>query len=245
MKAQNFLRRNPLAFLLVPLALAAVTIGICLILINTVGKPYVSLISWVFVENKNTSEPQNLFDEANKLLEGQEPGEEPPETVSKADFTYPSRGDQFGQISVSGTTVNAPLFYGDDNPSLNRGAGVYVESLGAGIPGEGCTILIAGHNQTFFSDLQHVEPGAIVTIETNYGTYTYTVEKCEVHTDPWTDAYDFSRTDENLILYTCYPFSQMGSTPDRYFVYASYTSGPRMVEADAEDDAAATASPAA
>ena len=39
-------------------------------------------------------------------------------------------------------------------------------------------------------------------------------------------AYDFSREDENLILYTCYPFDAMGFTPDRFFVYARYISGP-------------------
>ena len=37
---------------------------------------------------------------------------------------------------------------------------------------------------------------------------------------------DFSREDENLILYTCYPFDAMGFTPDRFFVYARYISGP-------------------
>ena len=39
-------------------------------------------------------------------------------------------------------------------------------------------------------------------------------------------AYDFSRTDENIILYTCYPFGTIGFTRDRYFVYGEYRSGP-------------------
>ena len=43
-----------------------------------------------------------------------------------------------------------------------------------------------------------------------------------------TTTYDFTRTDENLILYTCYPFDALGFTPNRYFVYASYTSGPEL-----------------
>ena len=37
---------------------------------------------------------------------------------------------------------------------------------------------------------------------------------------------DFTRTDENLILYTCYPFDALGFTPNRFFVYAKYVSGP-------------------
>ena len=43
-------------------------------------------------------------------------------------------------------------------------------------------------------------------------------------------AYDFTRTDENLIMYTCYPFDALGFTPDRYFVYAKYVSGPVLVD---------------
>ena len=39
-------------------------------------------------------------------------------------------------------------------------------------------------------------------------------------------AYDFTRTDENLSLYTCYPFDALGFTPNRFFVYAKYVSGP-------------------
>ena len=70
--------------------------------------------------------------------------------------------------------------------------------------------------------------GDVVTIETHYGTYTYTVERCEVRDYQDTTTYDFTRTDENLILYTCYPFDALGFTPNRYFVYASYTSGPEL-----------------
>lgn len=52
----------------------------------------------------------------------------------------------------------------------------------------------------------------MVTIETHYGTYTYTVERCEVRDYQDTTTYDFTRTDENLILYTCYPFDALGFT---------------------------------
>ena len=95
-----------------------------------------------------------------------------------------------------------------------------------GIPGEGKTILLAGHNNTFFNDLQHTEIGATVTITTHYGVYTYEVTDMAVKDYQDETAYDFTRTDENLILYTCYPFDALGFTPNRYFVYAKYVSGP-------------------
>lgn len=95
-----------------------------------------------------------------------------------------------------------------------------------GIPGEGKTILLAGHNNTFFNDLQHAEAGATVTITTHYGVYTYEVTGSEILDYQDETAYDFTRTDENLILYTCYPFDALGFTPNRFFVYAKYVSGP-------------------
>ena len=91
---------------------------------------------------------------------------------------------------------------------------------------EGKTILLAGHNNTFFNDLQHAEAGATVTITTHYGVYIYEVTGTEILDYQDETAYDFTRTDENLILYTCYPFDALGFTPNRFFVYAKYVSGP-------------------
>ena len=90
----------------------------------------------------------------------------------------------------------------------------------------GKTILLAGHNNTFFNDLQHAEAGATVTITTHYGVYTYEITGTEILDYQDETAYDFTRTDENLILYTCYPFDALGFTPNRFFVYAKYVSGP-------------------
>ena len=38
-------------------------------------------------------------------------------------------------------------------------------------------------------------------------------------------AYDLAADQESLILYTCYPFDEIGLTSQRFFVYADYTSG--------------------
>lgn len=79
-----------------------------------------------------------------------------------------------------------------------------MENSSAGLPGEGKTILLSGHNNTFFNDLQHAEEGATVTITTHYGVYTYEVTETKILDYQDSSAYDFSREDENLILYTCY-----------------------------------------
>ena len=127
-----------------------------------------------------------------------------PDRLPLSSVTYPSEGDRYATITISGTNVDAPVYYGDTSKILNAGVGTYKDDSRVGIPGEGKTILLAGHNNTFFNDLQHAEAGATVTITTHYAS----TPMRSPHRDPRLSdetAYDFTRTDENLILYTCYP----------------------------------------
>lgn len=220
MNKNSFLRKSPLAYLAVPLIYAVVVSAVLALAARAFIAPYLSLASWFFTVKTEVVEPQDLLASAQEVMV------EPQEVIPLSSITYPVQGDRYGRITIQGTTVDAPVYYGDSNSELNRGVGTYKDDSRAGIPGESKTILLAGHNNTFFNDLQSVEVGAEVTIETHYGTYVYTVERCEVLDYQDSSAYDFTRTDENLILYTCYPFDALGFTPNRYFVYASFTSGP-------------------
>ena len=226
MKHKSFLRGNPAAYVVTPVAFALVTLALLLGLNQVFLAPYLGLWNWFLSVNvSNESDPADLLSTAVK------PETDDAETIPLSSITYPNEGDRYATITIEGTEVNAPVYYGDNTTILNQGVGTYKDDSRAGIPGESKTILLAGHNNTFFNDLQSVEVGDVVTIETHYGTYTYTVEECKVLEYNDTSAYDFTRTDENLILYTCYPFDALGFTSQRYFVYASYTSGP-MLDAD-------------
>ena len=210
----DFLRKGPAGLVVVPLLFALVTLALLAVMFKVFAAPYYSLVEWFMETSVVETQPKDLFDEAAQTLtntENDQTAQEEPEqeTIPLSSITYPSKGDRYGRITIAGTTVDAPVYYGDTNSILNRGVGTYVDSSGAGIPGESKTILMAGHNNTFFN-------------------YTYTVERCEVRDYQDTTTYDFTRTDENLILYTCYPFDALGFTPNRYFVYASYTSGPEL-----------------
>ncbi len=227
-KKRSFVQRSPLAYIVVPLILAGIT-ALCL---GVFGyqflSPYRTMLSWFF-NNTTASQPQDLMDQADILMNGGTiPADNTAGTIPFSSITYPATGDRYAEISISGTNVNAPVYYGDNNKILNQGVGTYKDSGGVGIPGEGKTILLAGHNNTFFNDLQHAEEGATVTITTHYGEYTYEITETKVLDYQDASAYDFTRTDENLILYTCYPFDAMGFTPDRFFVYARYVSGPAL-----------------
>jgi len=141
----------------------------------------------------------------------------------------PAEGELYGVIhtEIPGI-INARLFYGDSPRELNMGVGTYIGHPGAHIPGAGLTVLLAGHSNTVFSRIHELRIGDVIHIDTSYGRYRYMVAGTRVAKDTDTTAYDFTRVDENLILYTCYPFDSFGLTNDRFFVYADFLSGPKL-----------------
>lgn len=138
---------------------------------------------------------------------------------------YPSYGNMFGELIIEDCGIDANLFFGDGDMSLRNGVGVYGGSF---IPGYGKTILVAGHNNTYFNGLKYAEKGQKVVIRTSYGNYEYEITDTAVKKMDDRSAYDLNADYENLIMYTCYPFDELGLTRQRYFVYAKYISGPRI-----------------
>ncbi|HRN39316.1 MAG TPA: class D sortase, partial [Ruminococcus bromii] len=105
---------------------------------------------------------------------------------------------------------------------LRNGVGIYAGSF---VPGYGGTILVAGHNNTYFNGLKNAAVGQKVEIKTSYGNYIYEITDTAVKKATDRTAYDLSADYENLIMYTCYPFDALGLTTQRYFVYAKLVSG--------------------
>lgn len=97
---------------------------------------------------------------------------------------------------------NIPVFLGADKAILKVGAGM---SFASTFPGEGERCIISSHVTRYFAQLEDTPAGAIVTLNTLYGTYTYRV--VDRQTFKGTDrTYLSPSSDKNeLILYTCYP----------------------------------------
>lgn len=148
------------------------------------------------------------------------------DTVPSSTITFPLSGTRYGEISIEGTTLNCPLFYGDDNKCLRNGAGQY---MGSSFPGMGSTVLIGGHNNRYFDTLKDAQVGSIITVKTHYGEYKYRITGTAVKKSTDKTAYDLGADYENIVLYTCYPFNALGLTSQRYFVYGEYVSGPRVL----------------
>lgn len=151
--------------------------------------------------------------------------------LSISEIQYPKTGEQFGELIIEDCSIDNKLFFGDGNVALRNGVGIYNGSF---IPGYGKTILVAGHNNTYFNGLKNAEKGQKVIIKTSYGNYTYEITETAVKKATDTSAYDLAANKENLIMYTCYPFDELGLTDKRFFVYAKYVSGPQIDKTSGE-----------
>ena len=138
----------------------------------------------------------------------------------------PQYGTHYARLQIGDAGIDADLYFGDGPEILKKGVGQY---MGSFIPGSGKPVMISGHNNGAFHKLQKVAEGDTITITTNYGVYEYRVTSMSVHKESDKTAYDLRQQNEQLILYTCYPFDMLGLTSNRYFVYADKISGPSIV----------------
>lgn len=133
----------------------------------------------------------------------------------------PALNTRYGAIYSDRIGLAVPLYYGDDYKTLEKGVCQYPKS---GLPGHGRPILISGHSSTFFAPLEQLELGDVVYIDTNYGSYSYKVDSIEITDSSDTTAYDLELDEEELIIYTCYPFGKLvGDEDGRIFYHCSPT----------------------
>lgn len=145
--------------------------------------------------------------------------------ILKSDITLPKEGDKYAVISIERLNMSVPLYYGDTNALLKKGAGQYI-GAGSAIFGEGKQILVAGHNTKEFKPLQNAEVGDIVKVTTTYGEFAYQIVRIQVYNMNDKESYDFNLDHEQLAMYTCYPFSGPPGKTERYFCYCDKLYGP-------------------
>ncbi len=157
----------------------------------------------------------------------QEADEQEVETVSMNELQFPDLGMHYAMLFCARIQLEAPVYWGDTKEILHSGVGQYTGSF---LPGFGRSILLSGHNTSFFKPLEKIEEGDIVTCRTNYGEYRYVVKEMLVMSAE--DAQRqmdgiLSSREEVLIMYTCYPFESIAKNRDkRLFVYADKVQGP-------------------
>ena len=211
-------------FIILPIIFCVIIYLLCFAVLAPTAAYLLSVSNVFFSDNKKdfSEEYHNIFVPVEEKSET-EKNENKNQTVKISEITFPKYGEQFGELIIDDCQINNKLFFGDNDIALNNGVGIY---NGSSIPGYGRTILVAGHNNTYFNGLKYAKKGQKVKIRTSYGNYIYEITDVKVAKATDKSAYDLTANYENLIMYTCYPFDELGLTPDRCFVYAKLISGP-------------------
>lgn len=207
-------------FIILPITFFILGYLVLFVAFAPVISPLSSVLDLVFLDK-----PVNFSSDYASLFSSSQTPNQSSDEIKASELTLPEFGTHFGQLTIPGTQVDAGLFFGDGDKELKNGVGIYNGSF---IPGYGKTVLVAGHNHIYFHDLGSAQVGGTIEISTNYGQYVYEITGTKITTAQDNTAYDLDSEEENLVLYTCYPFDQIGLTPERYFVYAKYLSGPKI-----------------
>lgn len=141
-------------------------------------------------------------------------------TVTKRLVEYPNFGDVWARITIPTANIEANIYHGDTLDLLKYGVGHHAGSY---FPGEGGTILIAGHNSSRdFGRLPNAKIGDEIIIKAIYGTYTYKIDSFEIiEAKELNEKLEINDKKEVLMVYTCYPVDTPGYKSKRYVIYAS------------------------
>lgn len=214
-------QRKVMALIIVPLSFMSICYITLYLLISPVIEPLMSVYSLIasdYAPNLNDENSTNLY--ANKLVAS--------DTIKASQIVQPTYGDLFGKLIVDSVNIKVNLYYGDGREQLRNGAGLFNGSF---LPGFNRTILIAGHSIPYFEPLGDVKIGDIIKISTHYGDFEYKITNTRIADVNDNNNYDLEqKNQEQLILYTCYPFEIIGYKSQRLFVYADKINGPTILE---------------
>ena len=130
----------------------------------------------------------------------------------------PAFGEKYATIEIPKIDKNLPVYFGDSLEVLKNGVG---HSSGSYFPGEGGSVIYMGHNsQKVFRKLGDLQKGDKIIVTTPYGKYTYKVYDTDLIKETEGDKLKIQQEKEILMIYTCYPFINIGHATQRYVVFA-------------------------
>jgi sortase A len=121
-----------------------------------------------------------------------------------------------GRLEIPRVNLSVMVLEGDQDRDLLVAAG---HIPGTALPGSPGNVAIAGHRDTFFRALRKIQNNDLITFTTPDGSYDYVVESTEITGPSDISVLKASATDQ-LTLITCYPFTYIGSAPERFIVRA-------------------------
>ena len=162
---------------------------------------YINIINMISISQEDITYPSVSFDNVSKRL-----------------VDYPLWNTEFATLEIPSINVNLPIYQGDSLDILKYAIGHFSGSF---FPGEGGSIILAGHNtRQFLYHLPEVVIGDEINITTTYGKFKYKVYNTKVIDAKDNDAFPFYDNKEVLMIYTCYPVNTIGHKTHRFVVYA-------------------------
>jgi sortase A len=131
-------------------------------------------------------------------------------------------GSAIGRIEIPRLGVSSVIRAGVDARTLRLAVG---HIPGTALPGADGNVGLAGHRDTFFRKLRDIRTFDEIRVVTPNGTFSYEVERTRIVKPQ--DTWVLERTDvPSVTLVTCYPFTYIGSAPDRFIVRAIASASP-------------------
>lgn len=160
----------------------------------------VSVVNKVSIDLENKNIEETVIESGNKLK------------------NYPEYGTKYATIEIPKIDVNLPVYFGDTLDVLKKGVG---HSSGSYFPGEGGSIIYMGHNsKNTFRRFSELQIGDSIKVTTNYGEYNYKIYDMQLIKETELDKLPVQKDKEILMVYTCYPFNNIGYATQRYVVYS-------------------------
>lgn len=131
---------------------------------------------------------------------------------------YPDYGTQYATIEIPSIDADLPVYLGNTLEILKKGVG---HDSGSYFPGEGGSIIYMGHNSAnVFRRFGELQLGDEIIIKATYGEFKYKIIDFQLISEKEGDKLPIQKDKELLMVYTCYPFVNIGHATQRYVVFA-------------------------
>jgi sortase A len=150
-------------------------------------------------------------------LPGETPGDE---GVVPARASKVPTGTWLAKLEAPSVHLQATVLEGTDDGTLAKAAG-HIE--GTALPGPTGNIGLAGHRDTVFRAVRHLDLGDEFTLTTAERVYRYRITRTEI-VDPEEVWVLGPMPQPTVTLVTCYPFDAIGHAPRRFIVHGELIS---------------------
>ena len=194
------------------------------ILLITVGAGFCIYAAWqfgvsYFQQDKMLKEAQAFV--SDEIIPRGETTETTTETttenVEPIVYSDLKEGDSIGVLYIPRLDREIPIIEGTHEDELAKGVGHFRSTA---LPGQNDQILLSGHRDTVFRQFGELEHGDEIHVKMKTGTFIYTIFDTEIVDADDRTVIRSTAPEEILTLSTCYPFSYIGNSPDRYIIYA-------------------------